>query len=188
MTEGNLEAVSEGKEEREFKTYNKEKGKFYNNSLGTLLAMLKGLPPKSPIAYEVSRALKVVAEKVEKYEEEKDQLMAEYLLRNEKGEYELNDLAKEQVEKAKSEGKNIQPTMFGLVVDGNEDREFEYQSALLDLLNREVNLKFKTVNAKTKMVLLEDGSKEKLIDCISNFFEVGQINFLEEVGVLQGLD
>lgn len=185
MTDKNLELVVE---EKKFKTYKKEKGKFYNDSLGTIIGMLKGLPAKSPIAYEVSRAIKVVKEKLDSYEEKKDQIMADYLLRNEKGEYELSDSVKETIEAAASEGKQIQPTLFGLVVDGDKDREFEYKSAMLDLLNEEVKFDFKVVNAKTKTVLLEGGPKEPLIDCISTFFEVGQINFLEEIGILQGLD
>lgn len=178
---------SKEKKTQEVVGFKRDPKKFYNDSLNILVGFFKGLPQKSPIAYELSRATKLVQERLESFEESKSLLMESYLLRTEKGEYQLSKEAEEEIEKAKVLGSQVRLTVFSFVIE-NPDLVDEYREKMLDLLNQEVELKFRKVNASTKNISLETGERVRLIDCISNFFESGQINFLESIGILEGLD
>jgi hypothetical protein len=186
MVENSTEAQPQ--EEKKHKVYKRDKNKIYSDSLNYLYGILKGLPQKSPLAYEISRATKLVGERIEEFDEQKTSLMEEYLLRTEDGRYQINDTTKAALEEAAKEEKQLPISVFDFVVDGDEDYKFEYEEKMLELLNEEQTFNFKKVNASKKNVVLENGDKVCLIECISNFFEAGQINFLESVGILEGLD
>ena len=75
------------------------------------------------------------------------------------------------------------------MVDGDQDVEFEYREKMRKLFNTEVPFKLKAVDASTKMIKVgEDGATQKLISCISDYFEVDQIILLEDLGLLTGLE
>ena len=163
------------------KKYVKEKGKVYNEDLPVFLKVLGEMEPKSPIAYEISRALKKANEAVDKLNEDKSRIMAEYLLRDEEGNYVL----KEDAAKAISETEGAQATVFSFETE--EGLSFNYSSDMIHLLKSEVDLGIKSIDASTKMVKV-DGGKDTLINCLSDYFGVHDIEFLEATNILIGLD
>ena len=164
------------------KKYVKEQGKVYNEDLPVFLKVVGGLEQKNPIAYEISRAVKNAREAFEKFGEDKGDLMAEYLIRDEDGGYVL----KEQAAKAISENEGAQPTVFSYETEEGKNEEFT--SKMVDLLKSEVDLKIKSVNVKTKMVKIDGGTKEPLVECLSDYFGTQDIAFLEATNIIVGLD
>lgn len=175
--ESNLKVIKD-----EPKKYVKEAGKIYNEDLELFLGMLKGLPEKNPIAFELSRAMKSGAKAYEAFNENKEGILANFLLRDEEGKWVLSDEATKALEK----DPKARVTIFDYVAE--EGKEDEYRTALVELFKAEADITLKSVNATEKMVKLEDGTKEPLIEVISDYFGSGQITFLENVNILTGLD
>ena len=90
------------------------------------------------------------------------------------------------IDAAAKRGLRLIPTEFGYVIDGDDQAQFDYKEKMNKLLNTEVKLKVKYVDASKKTVKVGE-ERLPLLDVISDHFEIGQINFLEELGVLTGL-
>lgn len=172
---------------RELTKYTQERDKTYNEGLVQMLGMLKGLPQKNPLAFEISRGIKKVEEALVKFEDEKSDIMTDFLLVDVNGNWVVNESVAKSLEEAAKKGKQLVPTVFAYVVDGNKIREFEYKEKMGKLINEEQIFNFKSVDAKAKLVKVGE-LKEPLINILSEYFESGQINFLEKIGILTGLD
>lgn len=187
MSEKNEDSQEIVREAKGSTSFIKEEGKTYNSDLAMILGGLTGLPQKSPIAFEVSRASKKVAAANVSFEESRLEIMLGYILRDEKGEFVINEETQRVIEEYEKKGQKVSPTVFGYVTEGSRERKLEYIEVMNGLLNSEVVLNLRSVNASTKLIKTEEG-KLLLIDCLSDYFESGQINFLEEIGILTGLD
>jgi len=171
---------------KELTQYKREFGKIYKSNLPKMLEDVKSLPQKNPIAYEISRVLKAIEKEHDPFVRERSNLMSEYLLRDENGNWVVTEKTLKTMEIAAEQGLRLIPTEFGYEIDGDEDAEFEYKEKMNKLLNTEVDLGVKPVDASKKTVKVGE-ERLPLLDVISDYFETTQINFLEESGVLTGL-
>ena len=151
----------------------RKKGQIYNEDLLKVIGILKGIDQKTPLSLEISRALKQADKALEEAKESMNEIMESYAVRNEDGSFEIKKDASEPT------------TVFDYVIE--DGKEEEYKEAMTEVLLNEFNFNIKPVNASIKTVKVGE-ERQPLIDVISEYFSVGEINFLEEIGILQGLD
>jgi len=173
-----------------------EEGKFYNQNLQGMVMELNQLPEKSPIAYEVSRFSKKVEKASEVFSELRQDLMSDYLLRDENGEWVPTDEVAEAIEKSKEGDPDakVSPTEFGYIVASNantSDKAIDYTKEYISKMNELYQIEIditppKSIDVNTKMIRVEN-EKIPLVECLSDYFGVNSINFLERVGILTGL-
>jgi len=166
--------------------YGPEIGKSYNSKLREVYQKLLGLPQKNPIAFEISRAIKSTESKLVEVGSQVDTIMGKFLLRNEAGDYIVKSETLKMIENAAREGLHLSPTEKGFIVDGDKESEKNYFRELDELLEQVTILDVIRVDIQEKTIRV-DGQSFKLIDLLSEYFEVGQINFLEEIGILSNL-
>lgn len=171
---------------RELTVYTREAAKLYKIQAIKIREELGKIPQKNPLAYEISRAIKVIDEEVASFTKERSDLMSIYLLRDEEGNWTITDQSKKVIEQGKENGLNLIPTEFGYIVDGDDDVEFEYKEKMNKLLNTEITLDIKGIDVSSKKVRVGE-ERLQLLEVISDFYEMNQINLLEKIGVLTGL-
>lgn len=170
----------------------KKVGDFPAEKIMFVLQGLKGLPQKSPLSFEISRATKVALPIAEQLEAEKGEIMSTWLLRDENGQHVINESTQKQIEEARAIGKVATPTVFAYIVDAStpkqlEKKQEEYTEIMRAFLDKFHNLKIKGIDAKAKNVKY-DKQTVPLISVLSEYFTVGQIDLLETIGLLVNLD
>lgn len=161
--------------------------KLYKEQLKSVLNGLREVPQKNPIAFEISRAIKIVTSKVEETEEKLSELKVDYLLRDAEGAYVVKPGVLEVIKTAQEQGVALVPEWSGYVVDGDAEAEKEYIDKGLEIVKQEVEIAFPSIDVQSKQVKVND-VKEKLIDVLSDHFTVDQLIFLEDLGILTHLD
>lgn len=166
--------------------YGPEAGTIYSGKLREVYQKLVEIPQKNPIAFEVSRAIKLAESKLVDLNTKTESIMSEYLLRDETGSWVVKEEVLKKIELALGSGLKLQPNEKGFVVNGDKEREKEYFSKI-DSLFDEV-LEFKTIKVDVlEKTIKVDGELVKLVNLLSEYFGVDQINFLEEIGILVNL-
>jgi hypothetical protein len=172
--------------EREATKYTKEAGKIYKMQIVKIHEELMQISQKNPLAYEISRAIKSLDAEILTFQKERSDLMSSHLLRNEDGNWIIAEESQKVIDQAKEKGLNLIPTEFGYIIDGDEDAEFDYKEKMSELLNTEVVLEIKAIDVEKKKVKVGE-ERLPLLEVISDFYEMNQINLLELIGVLTGL-
>lgn len=155
-----------------------------NEKLGTLLK----LQDNNVLAFEISRTLKSLKAFVIDYEDKRDTVCNDYLLRDEKGDFITLPDVKTKLESLKVENPNAAPTIFGYELQPGKSRE-EFKKLINDLLDIEVEINILPVDAKAKLVSSK-GINKPLIKALEedNLFLTSEILILEELGILYNLD
>jgi|SRR5690554_1755746 len=159
--------------------------KIQNGEARIVLGKLLGLEEKTVVAFEISRAIKRLQEINTKLEERKLEIMSQYLVRDSEGNYTLTKDTVEALEKAKREGIEAVPTVFSYEVE--EGREKEFREEISKLLEEVVDLNLKGVDCLNRRAKNTEGKSVPLVETLSDYFGSGEINFLEEIGVLTNL-
>ena len=164
-----------------------EKEGFPNVQLPGCVQVLAQLSTMNPISFEISRAHKKFDAVSTEYQEAEKELLNEYVVVDEKGNFELKKTTAAKIEDAQKKGFNVAPTIEGFVM--KDDSKFEeFSKKHKELRSTKVEVKVMAVNAKTKIVSVEGEGQKPLLEVLSKYFTSGQILSLEDMGILTNLD
>lgn len=156
-----------------------------NAELPFLIEQSSTIPKSTPVSYEISRLVKKLNEKFEDYNKKAEAILRDHAKVNGEGELIVKFDVQATIEKAKKEGVELQPSWNGYEIE--EGKEASFKKKMNELGNRKLKLGIKPIDVTSKNIYKKD-KKVPLIECLSEYFDVGHILFLEEIGFFSNLD